>query len=104
MPTRLSRASWTPLLPYSDRKEPPRTRIIAAALGELGDHVVGPIRCACLPTVTDHVLHPALAHQWAHRAFVVVEVGIHVFLDILTAQFVHLKSRALRGCGMVSHS
>src|ERR1035437_414312 len=54
----------------------PGMRIVAAALGELGDHVVGPVLNAGLPTIGDHILEAPLAHQAADRVLVLVPIGI----------------------------
>ena len=60
----------------------PGPQVVAAALGELRDHLVGPVLDAGFPAVGDHVLQAALAHQRAHGVLVlvqiVVEVGLHV--------------------------
>src|SRR5437016_11441516 len=76
-------------------------RIVAAALVELREDVVGPVRDACLVAVGEHVLQALLADQLrAQGLFILGKESVEVGLDVALVEFVNFQSRALP-CGRV---
>ena len=75
--------------------------VVAAAAGELGEHLVRPIGRPGLPAVGDDVLEAAPAHEAAGGVLVLVEIVVEVGLDVGPVELVDLEPGGLgRGRGV----
>ena len=79
----------------------PGLHVVAAALGELGDHVVRPVRDAGFPAVGDHVLQAPFAHQAASRVLVLIQIIVEVGLHVSFVELVHFETGGLGRRGTV---
>ena len=68
-------------------------RIVATPLGDLDDHVVGPILRTGLPTIGDYKTDSAFAHHVGpYGFFVAVEVAVHLVLNKARVQLIDFEA------------